>query len=198
MLWLSGLITVAGAGLGWIYDTVFLPWNDAREDHVRLNDCFLNSLPELDTNPIVSLVSCINICCLILEAVQYWDIHKYTVFVLTMILLHTARALCMFLCPLASPSSIRFRDCCVDFLRLGRASHVNDCFFSGHTGLVCVLVLCSETPLYFGIFSINAVVTITALLLGRFHYTVDIIVAISFSVHAHSMAVRVLGYLINE
>lgn len=160
------------------YDTRFLPWNDQRDDRVTLSDRLLDVLPQRNTNVEITILSGFNIISFAIVSISRFSWLLYARFLFSFTTFHICRCICMFFCPLNAPCSQILADRVLECITGHQSPHIHDCFFSGHTGL-CVLFWCfSESQAESWFWGAGGFATAYYLLIGRFHYTIDIIIAV--------------------
>lgn len=162
----------------YVYDKVFLQWNERRPYKAQLEDVVLNALPRVDTSLYISVMSTLEClvfgCSILLLDVTPWL--TLMQFWLSFTLMHVMRMLCIWLCPLQAPhGGLILRDVFVEHVLFHGYPLRHDMFFSGHIGLN-ILFECYAPSAVTLVFYMGTFVMVMCLLLGAYHYSVDLLV----------------------
>lgn len=189
-MWPLLLVTI---GTFWFHGCVFLPWNETRWDLRRLSDVVHDRLPVANLNGLVHLSMGSCVLYYAWQMCWYFDRGDVEHLLLGLTLLFGTRTVMMALCPLRAPLEIRqLHDPVWDRLSQGRAgTFANDLFFSGHVSTLVLLGLTSKHGAWW--FWANALLTVWCMLLGRVHYTVDMLVAPYIAFGTHHVTAWLLG-----
>ena len=109
-----------------------------------------------------------------------------------MLIMYCTRWVTMFLCPFAAPPGVTYIQ---DFVSYGGGQISRDLFFSGHTGLLVLLLLVSDGWKSRLFLTVMLFTLVALLLLGHIHYMIDIFCAPFFAYASFSMSRQVLCFL---
>lgn len=153
--------------------------NETRTTKAVIQDPILDALPTYDTSLIItasSLVSTVVFIYIVIENESTLSlVHTASHLLCVFYMISLIRMVCIMLCPLKQHAEgILLRDHFIQCIAGESMSTRHDLMFSGHMAQQ-VFYLC-YTPQYETFFFFMSIQSALALLLGKIHYTIDIIV----------------------
>ena len=180
----------------YVYDTFFLQWNERRADKVQLSDAILAVLPRVNTSLWISMLSVgeVFVFGYTVLSVDESPWTTLTLFWVSFTYMHMLRMLCIWLCPLHAPvDGLVLRDTLVELVLPHSTPLRHDMFFSGHVALNVLFEVYSPVEVQW-VFRVGTVVMTVCLLLGAYHYTIDILIGGVMAVYS----VHTIEYVFNQ
>lgn len=172
------LVLLCAMMLCTLYSRVCLPYQEDRDDTVRLSDHLLDLLPTRDLSVPLYLVTNLSVVATTWELLLLQDFYAVEKFYFTFALCMVVKSLTLFTTPLEVPDGyIPLRDPVCALLTRREVTYARDLFFSGHTAMMALCVLNAQSD---GLRTLSALGTIgvaVGLLVHRVHYTVDVVLA---------------------
>lgn len=169
------------------YTRLFLPWHEKRPFGVVLNDPIHNILPSSwDVSIPVSILQALGSFLGFIDILYFRGFEGFELLWLQFAICLSLKAVCLFVTNLNAPkNTVPLRDVIVEYFGKSEKPLERDLFFSGHTAWLLFLILNSSSLIMKVTESFILLGISSLLMIGRVHYTIDIIMAwfVCFQIH---------------